>query len=144
MRDREQRAIESITLFNSTDYDGIRAMLAPDFTYAETGTGLSVSGADDFIAALQAWKTVAPDATGEVVTVVAADDTTVLEIVWRGTQTGPLATPANVLPASGRTFEFRATLWQEWEGDKRARERHHIDVLTMLAQLGALPTPAPA
>lgn len=30
-------------------------------------------------------------------------------------------------------------MWQDWKGDKIAHDRHHIDVLTMLTQLGALP-----
>ncbi len=140
--DRASRARESVTAFDRSDWAAVRGPLTPDFTYAETGTGLAVQGADPFVTALQAWKSAVPDAADEVLRIVEDGDTTVLEIVWRGTQTGPLQTPGGVLPPSGRPFEFRATLWQRWDGDKIAEEYHHLDVLTMLAQLGALPAPS--
>lgn len=85
MNGRERSAVEPVAMFNRADYDAIRAILTPGFTYEETGTGLSVQGADDFVAALQVWRTSAPDVAGEVLTVVASGDTAVLEIVWRGT-----------------------------------------------------------
>jgi hypothetical protein len=31
-------------------------------------------------------------------------------------------------------------MWLTWRDGKIAHERHHLDVLTMLAQLGAIPT----
>lgn len=144
MTDLTQLATDSIELFNKTDYDGIRALLGPAFRYEETGTGLAVDNADDFVAALQVWKTAAPDAAGELTRIVVDGDTAVLEVVWRGTQTGPLPTAAGVLPASGRQFEFQASVWQVWDHGRIVQERHHLDVLTMMAQLGALPTPASA
>lgn len=142
--DRATLARESVAAFDRSDWDAVRALLTPDFRYAETGTGLAVEGADPFVVALQAWKSTAPDAAGQVLRIVEDGDTTVLEILWSGTQTGPMQTPGGVLPPSGRPFEFRATLWQRWDGAKIAEEHHHLDVLSMLAQLGALPTPASA
>lgn len=102
MNDLRQSAVDGIELFNKADWDGLRALLGPTFRYEETGTGLIVDDAEDFITALQAWKTAAPDSAGELTRVVADGDTTVLEVLWRGTQTGPLPTAAGVLPASGR------------------------------------------
>lgn len=82
--------------------------------------------------------------TGEVTRVLVDGDTSVLEIVWRGTHTGHLTTPGAELPPTGATIECWATMWQRWEGGRIIHERHHLDVLTMLAQLGALSAPAPA
>lgn len=33
---------------------------------------------------------------------------------------------------------------QRWDGDAIVHERHHLDVLSMMAQLGVLPAPASA
>lgn len=142
MSDLRQRAVDSVELFNAADYDGMRALLGPGFRYSETGTGLSVDTADAFLDVLRAWRTSSPDAAGEVTASAVEGDTAVLEILWTGTQTGPLPTPAGILPPSGRRFAFRATLWQRWEGERIVEERHHLDTLTMLVQLGALPAPA--
>lgn len=144
MTDLRQRAVDSVELFNAADYDGMRALLGPGFRYSETGTGLSVDTPDAFLDALREWRTAAPDASGTVTASAVDGDTAVLELRWTGTQTGPLPTPAGVLPPSGRRFDFAATLWQRWAGDQIVEERHHLDVLTMLGQLGALPAPAQA
>lgn len=71
-------------------------------------------------------------------------DVTVLEVMWRGTHTGPLATATGPIPASGAAVNVWATLWQRWDGDRILHERHHLDVLSILAQIGALPAPASA
>lgn len=141
---REQQARESIAVFDRSDWDGVRALVAPDVVYEETGSGRVIEGVETVIAALQAWKEALPDATGEVKRVLVDGDTTVLEIVWRGTHTGPLATPTGPLPASGGTIETWATMWQRWDGDRIVHESHHLDMLAMLAQMGALPAPATA
>jgi steroid delta-isomerase-like uncharacterized protein len=138
----DQLARESIDAFNRSDWDTIRAMTGPGYVYEETGTGRRCTGPDETLAALQQWKAAIPDGTGEVLGVVVDGDTVVLELVWRGTQTGPLAAGGGELPASGRSFEVLAVMWQRWSGEQMVFERHHIDVLTMLAQLGALPAPA--
>ena len=144
MTDLRPLAAASIELFNQTDYAGLRALLAPSFTYEETGTGTTAPDPDAFVAALGAWRSAAPDCSGEVTRIAVDGDTTVTEVLWTGTQTGPLPTPSGVLPASGRRFEFRSTVWQDWVDGLLVRERHHLDVLTMLTQLGALPAPADA
>ena len=134
-----ERARQSIEAFNRGDWDEIRARYAPGFVYEETGTGRRVEGADEVIRALQAWKTALPDVTGEVVGVAADGDTAVLEIVWRGTHAGPLATPSGELPASGRRIETRATMWQRYDGELMVHQRHYLDQFTFLTQLGVLP-----
>ena len=144
MTDRklDQLARETIDAFNRSDWDAVRSMTGPGYVYEETGTGRRTEGADETIAALQQWKAALPDVTGEVVRVVVDGDTAVLEVVWRGTQTGHLATGAGELPPSGRSIEIYSTMWQQWRDDQLAAERHHLDVLSMLAQLGALTAPA--
>jgi steroid delta-isomerase-like uncharacterized protein len=144
MTDRklDQLARETVEAFNRSDWDAVRAMTGPGYVYEEIGTGRRTVGADETIAALEQWKTALPDVTGEVVRVVVDGDTAVLEIVWRGTQTGPLPMGAGELPPSGRSIEIYSTMWQQWREDQLAAERHHLDVLSMLAQLGALPASA--
>jgi steroid delta-isomerase-like uncharacterized protein len=134
-----ERACQGIEAFNRGDWDEIRARYAPGFVAEETGTGRRMEGADEVIRALQAWKTALPDVTGEVVGVAVDGNTAVLEIVWRGTHTGPLATPSGELPASGRRIETWATMWLRYDGELLVHQRHYLDMLTMLTQIGVLP-----
>lgn len=141
--DLERLARESIDAFNRDDWDHLRTMITDEYLYEETGTGQVVRSGDELIATLRAWKSSAPDCTGEVMRVLADDTTTAVEVVWAGTQTGPMDLGGGVdFPPSGLPFRFWATMWSRWEGGKAAEERHHMDVLGMLAQIGALPAPS--
>jgi steroid delta-isomerase-like uncharacterized protein len=120
----------------------MRDLMAPDVVYEETGTGRRYEGVEAVMDALVQWKAAFPDAAGDIARVLIEDDTAVLEICWRGTHTGPLRTAAQVIPASNQPIEVWATAWQRWSGGRLVAERHHIDGLAMLVQIGAVPAPA--
>ncbi len=143
-QNREQQARRSIEAFNQADWATVRELCGPAMVYEETGTGERIEGLDAFIDKSREWRAVLPDCTGEITRMLLDGDTTVMEIVWRGTHSGPLPTPAGPVPPSGAAVEVWATMWQRWDGDKIVHERHHLDVLTLLAQVGAVPAPAGA
>lgn len=138
----EQRARESSEAYNRSDWAAVRDMVHPDYVYDETGTGQHLVGPDAIVAGLQAWKQAMPDSYAEIMGIVVDGDTAVLNLVWRGTHTGPLQTAMGVLPATGKSYEVWGCRWQTWEDGKLRRERHHLDVLSMLTQLGLMPTGA--
>lgn len=140
--DLERLARDSIDAFNRDDWGRLRELVADDYLYEETGTGQVTRGGDELIAALTAWKTAVPDATGEVTRVLADGTTTAVEVLWTGTQTGPMDMGGSEFPASGRPFRTWATMWSRWEDGRAVEERHHMDVLGMLTQIGALPAPS--
>ncbi len=131
----------TITAFNSSDWAQFRAALAPDVIYHETGTGRRAESADAYLQLVQAWKQAFPDATGTIRNVVAHGNTVVHEVEWAGTQTGAMATPGGILPASGKQIAVLASLWYTFQGDTIQEVHHHLDVMTMLVQLGAIPAP---
>ncbi len=90
---------------------------------------------------VQAWKQAFPDAIGTIRNVVASGNTVVQEVEWVGTQTGDMATPGGVLPASGKQIAVLASLWYIIQGDTIQEVHHHLDIMTMLMQLGAIPAP---
>ena len=49
------------------------------------------------------------------------------------------ANPAGTIEATGKRISALATLWITFEGDKAREITHHLDVLAMLQQVGALP-----
>jgi steroid delta-isomerase-like uncharacterized protein len=142
MHSAEQLARASLEHFNQGEWEAMRAELAPDFVYEETGTGRRVTDADEMIAGLRRWKVALPDVTGTIDRMVVDGDTVVMEIIWRGTQSGALSTPAGDIPPSGRPVQVWASFWQVWKDDRIVEERHHLDMLAMLAQIGAIPVPA--
>jgi steroid delta-isomerase-like uncharacterized protein len=138
----ERLARASIEDLNHGDWEAVRATIAPSCVYEQIVTGRCVQGTDEVVALQEALRQALPDLTGEVVRALAAGNTVTLEMKWRGTQTGELDLGGPKLPASGRTFDCWGCVWQQWEDGKRVHERHHLDALTMLTQLGAIPQPA--
>lgn len=133
-----------IEAFNAGDWDGFRATLAQDVVYEESGTGRRVEGADAYIDLCRGWREGFPDARGTVRWAAASDDTVALEMLWEGTHTGLLASPAGTMPPSHRRISVPATVWSRFVGDRAQEIHHHLDMLTMLTQLGAIPEPTPA
>jgi steroid delta-isomerase-like uncharacterized protein len=131
---------ELIDAFSAGDWARFRATIAPDVAYEETGTGRRTEGADAYVALCQGWRAAFPDASGTIERAVASSTVVAQEVLWEGTQTGPLATASGTLPPSGRRIAVRATLWYTLRDGRATAIRHHLDVLTMLGQLGALPT----
>jgi len=129
---------EFIDAFNRADWDRMRANLAPDVHYTETGTGRQLDGVDPYIDLCADWRSAFPDVAGTVTNSAQGEGLAVLEIHWEGTHTGPLATPAGILPASGRRVAADASFWALYDGDRIREMHHHLDVLTLLQQVGAL------
>ena len=143
-QDQVTTARALIESFNNGDWEGLRATLAPGVLYEESGTGRRVEGADAYVELCRGWRAGFPDGRGAVRWSAASDDTVALEVLWEGTHTGPLASPAGTLPPSQRRVSVPATVWVRFMGGHAQEVHHHLDMLTMLQQLGAIPGGAPA
>ena len=136
-----QRVEDLIDAFNMGDWERFRAGLAPDVRYDETGTQRRVEGADAYVQLCQGWRQAFPDAKGTMGDTVASGYTVVTAVTWEGTQTGPLEGPGGTVPPSGKSITVPAVFWATFQGDQIQEAHHHLDVLTLLQQIGALPTP---
>jgi steroid delta-isomerase-like uncharacterized protein len=112
--------------------------------YEELATQRKVKGPDQIVEASKGWKEAFPDAKGTITKVTEGTDTVVLEITWQGTHTGDLHSAMGVIPSSGKRVNLAAVQVVRFKGDKVAETRHFFDLMTMLAQIGAVPMPATA
>ncbi len=131
-------AADLIEAFNDADWERVREVLADDVLYDETGTGRRVQGAEPYLDLLRAWKAGFPDARGAINSALASADMAAQELVWEGTHTGPLETPAGTLEATGARINVAACFWMRVEDGKAVELRHYLDVMTMLQQVGAM------
>jgi len=129
------RLIES---FNAGDWDAFRADVADDVVYVEAGTGRRIEGADAYLELCRGWRAAFSDVRGTVQRSLEGGDVSALEVTWEGTHDGPLATPGGTIPASGRRATMQATLWTEIRGGLVAEVHHHLDVMALMTQIGAL------
>ena len=138
-------ARKTVDAFSSDDWDAYRAALAPGSVYHEFCTGRRVEGPDAVVEASRSWKQAFPDGSGTVTNALAMGNTAVLEVTWRGTQTEAMVTPTGqTLPPSGKYAEVAAVQVITVEDGKITENRHYFDLMTILAQIGALPAPASA
>jgi steroid delta-isomerase-like uncharacterized protein len=132
-------AREQVDAFSSGDWERVRAGLASDSHFDEFGTGRKVDGPEKIVELFKGWKQAFPDASGTVTSAFASGDTAVLEVTWKGTQTGPLTMEEGTIPASAKRQETPAAIFFTFEGDKIKESRHYFDSLTLLKQIGAQP-----
>ena len=91
-----------VRAFNERAWGRASEIYAPDLVVIEpAGT---VHGIDAFLGHAQGFTTAFPDSRMEVTTVIESGDQAVMEGVYAGTNTGPLATPQGELPPTGRNW----------------------------------------
>jgi ketosteroid isomerase-like protein len=100
---------------------------------------------DGFRGLAQAFITAVPDMKLEIRNVWETGDTIIVEGVYSGTQTGPLATPdGGEVPATGRAFSFPYVDILRAHDGKFVEHRLYWDNLAFMTQLGLMPAPAGA
>ena len=133
-------AIELIESFNKGDFDRIAALCSPDITYIEKGTNRTAKGVDGIMQVAHGWKAAFSDIHGNIWANSSCGDTAVLEITWTGTNDGPIEMPTGTLPATGKGVEFDAAQVFEIENGLVKEFRNYGDFITMLTQLGLIPS----
>ena len=125
-----------VVAYGKKDWEGLRSVLPAEYRYEEVGTGRTMTGVEEVLAGFQAWKKALPDSKATIDNAFAAENTVVLELTWRGHQTGPLQTPDGEIPPSGRAVELRACQVVEMEDGRPVVTRHYFDMQTLLQQIG--------
>jgi steroid delta-isomerase-like uncharacterized protein len=122
-----------VELFNTEKFEEAERDYAAGGYSEEIGTNRRFTPAEA-TANARAWKQAFPDARGTITNKIVGDDKGAAEIVWRGTNRGPLMGQ----PPTGKPVTVRAVVVIETKGDKVTRLAHYIDIASMMAQLGAV------
>jgi steroid delta-isomerase-like uncharacterized protein len=125
-----------ILAFNDKDWDAVRASVARDLIYDEVATHRRVEGIEQVLSTWQGWAAAFPDARATFHNAVAADNTVIVELSWKGTHKGTLQMPDGAIEPTDNQIDVRACFVIEMAGDKVQRERHYFDMATMMQQLG--------
>ena len=133
-------ANEFIEAFNDADWERFAGTCSADVLYEEKGSDRTVRGIDAVVELAKGWRAAFPDVRGKISHSTATESTAALEITWKGTHTGPLELPTGTLPATGNAVEFDGVQVFVIEGGKVTQMRHYLDLLTMLTQVGAIPS----
>jgi len=142
--DKIQLAKQNVEAFGKGDWASFKAPLSADSVYEELATQRRVQGPDAIVELSKGWREAFPDAKGTITKAVESGDTVVLEIIWEGTHTGELKSAMGPIPATYKKVKIPAVEVVTFKTDKIAETKHYFDLMTLLGQIGALPTPAAA
>ena len=123
--------------YNEKNWSKVNEVFTADGVYDEKGTHRRLQGGSQIIEAWQGWATAFPDSKATFVRELVSGDTAVIEVVWKGTHTGPLQMPSGAIPASNKPIELPACQVIEVQGGKVKTFTHYFDMLTLLTQIGA-------
>lgn len=134
-----------LELFNShqTDpawLDKSVADLADDFEQTDVPGGRTVRGPDGLRQLNLFFAEGFPDGRTEITNIFATEDQVVVEFTGRGTNTGPLHMPTGDIPPTGRRAELRFCNVLKVRNGKLVSSHIYYDVMTMLQQLGLVPS----
>ena len=127
---------------NSGDLDMAGSVFAEDCE--NTSPYGTIQGIEAFRQMGEAFRAAAPDNRIEAHHTWEDGDTVIVEGVYTGTHTGPLAGPGGVIPATGKSFTLPyVDIFQARDG-KFVSHRIYWDNVAFMTQLGLMPAPATA
>ena len=139
MADAAAIAREYLESFNRRDWDRIRDLFAPSYSY--TGSdGEKQQGPEAGLAVVQMWAGAFPDAKVDIRQIHVAGDTAAVEFQAGGTHNGELMGIA----ATGRKISMPVCTVLEIKGGKITAEREYMDMAHLMQQLGVMPELATA
>ena len=139
-------ARSQLDLYNSHQSDQAwleksAANVAEDCELIDVPTGRTLRGLEGFKQLSLFFADGFPDSKVEITNVFATEDQAVIEFTGRGTNTGPLHMPTGDIPPTGRYSELRFCSVNRAKSGKIVSIHSYYDVMTMLQQLGLVPTP---
>jgi steroid delta-isomerase-like uncharacterized protein len=135
MADAAALALEMLEKVNTRDLEGFRELLHPDYTY-RGADGVEHQGPDVGVGVVETFTTAFPDLKLILVHQHTDGDVSVIEFNARGTHQAEL----EGIPATGKSIDVKVIDVITVRDGKVAGEREYYDQLTMMQQLGVIPT----
>lgn len=128
-----------VQAFNNHDADSFAATATEDCETLDVPNGMTFHGPDGWRQFNQGYITAFPDGQIQATSLFTTDDKGVLEFIGRGTNTGPLPSPAGQIPPTGRRVDLRFCSVLQFRNGKVASVHYYYDQLGFLQQLGLIP-----
>lgn len=121
---------------SASNWVNFRSVTSRDVTYEDMTLGTRVSGLEPYVATAQRWKAAFPDLRTTLIRGYTVGDRVIAEVMWEGTQTGPLETAYGELPPSHKRSKLRSAIFFSIKFEKITEVRHYYDLATLWRQLG--------
>jgi steroid delta-isomerase-like uncharacterized protein len=130
--------------FNSRNFEKGLTLVTKDVKWSNIPFDRDFIGLSGYREFHNNWVTAMPDCKVEIVNLVSDDQSAVVEMIARGTHTGPLAGPQGTIPATQKKLNLKVCELFRLQDGLIVESRVYFDSATMLRQLGVLPTGTPA
>jgi len=130
---------QGMAAWSSHDANAWADMFADDFIYYDWTAPEPIRDKDALRSNFMAWMTAFPDMKVSTVTRVVGDDAVAAEIVFDGTNTGPMAMGGMEMPPTGKSAQGRGSYIARVKDGKIVEFRAHPDAAGVMMQLGMMP-----
>ena len=130
--------------FNSIsnrDVDTAMSLLTDDHVSHDHGTGMVMKGIEENRADMENWLSMMSDMKVEILNSVESGNCVAVEMRMTGVNTGELMMPDGTkVPATGKSVEMYGCQVMEFDGDKITKSSQYYSMMSMMAQLGLMPS----
>jgi steroid delta-isomerase-like uncharacterized protein len=130
---------QGIAAWDHHDADTIVDQLADDFVWTDLTLPEPMRTKDQARQYAQGWFMAFPDMRVKQTNRVVSDDAVAAELVFTGTNTGPMIMAGREIPPTGKTVVGRGAYFARIQGGKITQFNTHPDVAGLMMQLGFMP-----
>ncbi|MCM3688290.1 ester cyclase [Kocuria rosea] len=135
--DQREKAEKIIAALNAHDAAAYAAFYSPDAVVYTTASPEPVRGRAAIQQDIQQWFTAMPDMVLQLEEVVVDGPKAASRVLFVGTHTGPLTTPAGEVPPTGQRLSVpMAVFSREGEDGLTAEDHRYLDMMSIAQQLG--------
>ncbi len=134
----ENLTIEVHNNFSANNLDSCLELAAENVQVITHAFGMTFNGREEFRNFMQGFKQAFPDMKLKHENIVSNGNKVAVEMTATGTHTGPLQTPAGVIPATGKEIELKVSEFFEWENGKFTKITNYQDAGSLMRQIGVM------
>jgi steroid delta-isomerase-like uncharacterized protein len=134
----ELAALDDLMLgtWNDQDIDAFLSHCADDIVWHDVALPEPLRGKEAAAQYFQGWMTAFPDFHANPINRVIGEDSVAVEVVFGGTNTGPLQMGEDTVPATGKTVSTKGAYFAIARDGKLAEMHTYPDLMGMMMQLG--------
>jgi steroid delta-isomerase-like uncharacterized protein len=138
----ERLDAQGMAAWDTHDADAFIGMFADDFVWHDWTVAEPIRDKQAAREYFSSWATAFPDMRVKQVAQVIGEDSVAAEVLWEGTNSGPMTMGGMTIPPTGKHVTGRGTYIAKVRDGKVVDFSSHPDVAGMAMQLGLMGPPA--
>jgi len=130
--------------WNQRNWEKFTTFLSSQTELLTVATGENLAGHEGWRQVWDLWNTGFPGHRLTITNMMANEEGAAVEAVFDGTHTGPFGTPAGDIPATGKSVHIPFVGYTLLDNGKVTSYHLYFDSMTILTQLGVMPSPTAA